>query len=317
MPVTGIFITHAPVVEQYKFRHISTGRISTIRATPDHPFYLQDSGSFVPIAQLSPANNLLNDKNEIIRIIRHEDHVTNRSARKYAFLPAQVYNLEIYKKHAFYAGSEKILVHNCTSHVDKMSTNTTHDNYPDFIPYNHISDNEVEEGGRMVRHLTKGQLSADSIEAILNRMGLGRRYMDMQSTAFYALPEAEYNFENDLLKVKFNGSVEKSSEQLGEIMGTAQEFKEAKTIFIINNGLGRPQQYSYEQYQSFINYFDTLAKHTDKNVIYNIQGDIYMLEKEGYPDTKILAMYDNNTGTIHPNGFEHANFIFARTIPGR
>ena len=330
MPVTGIFITHAPVVEQYRFRHISTGRISTIRATPDHPFYLQNSGSFVPVAQLSSAGNLLNSRNEIVRIICPADHTANCGTSRYTSLPAQVYNLEIYKKHAFYAGNEKILVHNCNS----PASSTYPASFTDVVTYNHIIMNREKQ-----LNLKIIKLSTASVNAILNKMAgdVG----DIGKTVYYNLPQEwtlcfshraremaqmfektgtleHITDEGELLAIiKDIEDIQdwegKNIKDIGDIMRTAQGFDDAKTVFIVNSGMNN--EYNTDgEYKIFTNSFKALANYIGKDVIFNLRGHIDSTPtwRPGHYIFVDLGFHDEEEGCFHSHDFREALSILVR-----
>ena len=331
MPVTGIFITHAPVVRQYKFRQVNTGRISTIMATPDHPFYLQDSGSFAPVSQLSSASNLLNNRNEIVRIICPAGRAANCGTSRYTPLPAQVYNLEIYKKHAFYAGNENVLVHNCNSPVSSTNYPVSFDG---FVTYNQIVMN-----GRKQLDLRPIQLSSASVNAILNKMTEDVR--DIGKTVYYNLPE-EWTFcfshkiweeeqittntgelekiaeEEELCStIGFKGILqdwkEKSIEDIGNIMSTAQDFVDAKTVFIVNSGMDTDYN-TDDEHGIFISSFKTLTNYIGKNVIFNLKGHISsaLSPTMGHFYFQDLGFYNQEAGRFYSHDFREALSILVR-----
>ena len=305
MPVTGIFITHAPEVGKYSFRHISTGHISTIRATPDHPFYVRNSNSFIPVARLSPASNLLNNRNEIIRIICPSDRAANCGVSRYTSMPAQVYNLEVYKKHYFYAGNEKILVHNCNSPVRSAQSDdrATPTESIKSLPYQYITGNENGEGSPLM----EGMVSHTSIQAALHSMDEDTNSLGM--AILYQLPDGEYRFNNNELSIEFN-STGKNPQQLGDIMRTAPKFEKAKTIIMINDGL-RSSIYKNHPgaYILFIDYFKALANDTDKDVIFNLEGLIGTNRKNKYPGVMEFGFYDTDTRQHYPDNFTNTRYM--------
>ena len=302
MPVTGIFITHAPGVGKYSFRHIGTGHISTIRVTPDHPFYLRNTDSFLPVARLSPASNLLNNRNEIIRIICPAGSTTHCGTSRYTSLPVQVYNLEIYKKHTFYAGSDRILVHNCTSPVHVYTDVTTPS---DAVKY--VACEKVEEAGGVL-HLTRDKLSISSARATLTSAEKSADHTE--KTVFYNLKEARYNFDSGSLMIEFNHSAGQSPEQLGKIMSTSQDFEKASMISIINDGLGEnPDDH---QCRLFAQYFKELANQTNKNVVYNLKGDINTSTGNKYAKSMVLGMYDSASNKFFVNNLRQTHYMSVR-----
>ena len=313
MPVTGIFITHAPKVEKYSFRHIGTGRISTIKATPDHPFYVRNSNSFIPVARLSPASNLLNNRNEKVKIICPTDQKKNCGSNIYTSLPVQVYNLEVYKKHSFYAGNEKILVHNCNPSVHSIqpdnSTVATED--MKVLPYHYITGEEVSSEDGVKHRLVEGYVSYGSIQAAVN--SIQERISGTEYTVLYRLPKSNYTFNSGTLMIKLNNSATKNPQQLGEIMRTAQNFERAKTIFVINNGLDNDIYKDYPAaYTLFINYFKALANDTDKDVIFNLEGRIRSSQKGEYSDIIEFGFYNIQSRRYYPNKFTNTHYMRVR-----
>ena len=112
VPVTGIFITHSFKVKRYQFKNDRTGRISELRATVNHPFYVENSGSFVPVSSVSSTDHLINNKHETVQLLCPAGHTMHCGTMVSGSLPMRVYNLESHKKHTFFAGSEETLVHN-------------------------------------------------------------------------------------------------------------------------------------------------------------------------------------------------------------
>ena len=53
-PVIGRFQRYAPIVKTYTFRNLTTGKISTVDATPNHPFYVKNKKAFVPSLRFAP-----------------------------------------------------------------------------------------------------------------------------------------------------------------------------------------------------------------------------------------------------------------------
>ena len=112
-PVIGMFKRYAPVVKTYTFKDLSTGDISTINATPNHPFYVKNKGKFMPIEGVAPTDQLINSSGQPIKLIcgkgqnSHCGKLYNTNGK-----PVPVYNLEVYQKHVYFIGKSKILVHN-------------------------------------------------------------------------------------------------------------------------------------------------------------------------------------------------------------
>lgn len=112
-PVIGTFKRYAPVVKTYIFKDLSTGEISTINATPNHPFYVKNKHEFVPIEDVEATDKLVNSRGQAIKLIcskgqsNHCGMLYNKNAK-----PVLVYNLEVYQRHIYFIGKANILVHN-------------------------------------------------------------------------------------------------------------------------------------------------------------------------------------------------------------
>ena len=299
MPVTGIFITHTVRVKQYKFRHVNTGHISTIRATPDHPFHLQKSRSFVPVSQLTSANSLLNNQNETIRIICPKGRTINCGLSGDNLLPAAVYNLEVYKKHAFYAGDKKILVHNCTPSLSVRSPPPA--NAPISIASKTVPYNRMHPPGP---RLKRTRLRIDSVNMVLSKMAEKMDINDLGRTAYYDWPDSVfYEFsENSPIMICSYPLYSRTLKprEIGDLMSTVREFRHAKTLFIANYGLS--ESYSSDEAAAFIQYFQVIANHTGKDVIFNLEGKIGSHEiKTAVIKYMEFGLEHEQTGIFCPN----------------
>ena len=109
--VTGIFKRHALNTVYYTFKDISTGEISGIHATPSHGFYLKNRRAFLPVGDITEKDTLITSSGNHVKLVNHRagtgetcDNITN--------IPVWTYNLEVLEKHVYFAGSDRILVHN-------------------------------------------------------------------------------------------------------------------------------------------------------------------------------------------------------------
>ncbi|WP_440682226.1 RHS repeat-associated core domain-containing protein [Cysteiniphilum halobium] len=119
-PVIGVFKRYAPIVNQYRFKDIRSGKITTINATPNHPFYVKNKEKFVPIEFINSHDILINEQGDSIQLVcddakRGCGERVNKDGK-----PVEVYNLEVYRAHYYYAGKSSIKVHNapCTVTLD-------------------------------------------------------------------------------------------------------------------------------------------------------------------------------------------------------
>ena len=109
--VTGLFKIHTFNVRKYILKNIDTGMISSIHTTPDHLFYLQNRQDFLPIKISTEKDTMITSNGNPIKLISCRGN-TSTTYKNKTNIPRLVYNLEIRKKHAYFVGSDKILVHN-------------------------------------------------------------------------------------------------------------------------------------------------------------------------------------------------------------
>ena len=120
-PVTGVFIRHVTNVSQYVLQSIKTGRISTVNATPEHRFYVSNRQAFIPISEVSLSDRLITDAGDKIRmiaVIRDGEQKQHNDKGDYSGILNTVYNLEVSKKHTYFAGNLRVFVHNPYGHLD-------------------------------------------------------------------------------------------------------------------------------------------------------------------------------------------------------
>ncbi len=111
-PVSGLFIRHVQTVKDYTFKNENTGEISHIHATPEHPFYVMEKHQYIPVSQLSSTDLLINSSGEKVAIICPKYKFHNCGKPYHQGQVTTVYNLEVYKKHCYFAGKAGIKVHN-------------------------------------------------------------------------------------------------------------------------------------------------------------------------------------------------------------
>ena len=117
-PVIGKFIRHVNDVRKYRFKNRTTGKISTVFSTPNHPFYVKNKGMFIPIETISPEDEMLQKDGQIMKMICSTPHGTGCGAHSGESM-VSVYNLEIAQKHTYFVGQDFILVHNqCRRHPE-------------------------------------------------------------------------------------------------------------------------------------------------------------------------------------------------------
>jgi hypothetical protein len=112
-PAIGTFKRYASMVKTYTFKDLSTGEVSTINATPNHPFYVQNKHKFVPIEDVAPSDQLVSAIGKKVRLIceggksSYCGDLYNKDGK-----PVVVYNLEVYKDHVYFVGESSMIVHN-------------------------------------------------------------------------------------------------------------------------------------------------------------------------------------------------------------
>ena len=109
--VTGVFKRHSFNVSKYTFKNVNTGKTSSLLATSNHRFYLKNRRNFLAIKNITKKDTLItSDGNSVKRV--YSDKNTGITDNDKTNSPALVYNLEIQKKHTYFVGYDRILVHN-------------------------------------------------------------------------------------------------------------------------------------------------------------------------------------------------------------
>ncbi len=112
-PAISLFVRHVLKARTYQFKNFNTEKISTISATPNHRFYVENHKAFVPIQNVSPKDNLISATGHKIHLLC-KGNKNSHCGVSYGVkgIPVEVYNLEIYQKHRYFVGKGQILVHN-------------------------------------------------------------------------------------------------------------------------------------------------------------------------------------------------------------
>ncbi len=112
-PVISLFVRHTQKVKTYQFKDFKTQKISSVSATPDHRFYVENYKAFIPIQDLSPKDNLISATGHQIHLLCKGNR-NSHCGVSYGMkgIPVEVYNLEIYQRHRYFVGKGQILVHN-------------------------------------------------------------------------------------------------------------------------------------------------------------------------------------------------------------
>ena len=112
-PIIGVYVHQTNDVRTYHFKD-KQGKISTIDATPVHPFYVKNLQAYLPISQVTDNMQLVGKKNEAIHLIcpRNKHQKCGLPYHKGKIIP--VYNIEVYQRHFYRVGHDAIKVHNPT-----------------------------------------------------------------------------------------------------------------------------------------------------------------------------------------------------------
>ena len=117
--VTGLFVRYTNQIKKYRFITVKKNKISEIKATPNHPFYVVNKRAFIPISKINPTKDIMvNNKGESIRLLCLHGHVKHCGINYHHELLVPVYNLEIFNAHNYFVGKNRILVHN--GYLDKQ-----------------------------------------------------------------------------------------------------------------------------------------------------------------------------------------------------
>ena len=113
--ITGLFARKSMNVRSYDFQSLQTGKISTVHVTTNHRFYVKNRNSFIPIADISCQDKLLDVRGNEARLVCSDKlfshHNEKRSTDGESII--SVYNLEVSGKHVYFAGKDSLLlVHN-------------------------------------------------------------------------------------------------------------------------------------------------------------------------------------------------------------
>ena len=110
--VTGIFLRHSINVITYTFQSMLTGQLSKINATPEHLFYVKNRHAWIPLYKITAGMILTDNHNQPIRLLCPDDQRGHCGMPLYPGKITTIYNLEVYKKHVYFAGRQALLVHN-------------------------------------------------------------------------------------------------------------------------------------------------------------------------------------------------------------
>ena len=123
--VTGVFKRHSVNVSLYIFHNVRTGKFFGIHVTPEHPFYAKNRQGFLPLESVTANDILMTGNGDNIKLVYSGRNIrTNRDNS--TGIPRLVYNMEVNKKHIYFAGRDKIMVHNtCLCGICGQQFNST------------------------------------------------------------------------------------------------------------------------------------------------------------------------------------------------
>ena len=127
VPVIGRVKRYAVDVNTYAFRDDVNGHVSYLNVTPEHLFYVRNRRAFVPISHVTTHDVLVGANGHGMHLIcsprQHHQCVLKSS---YSKKPVVVYNLELYRRHVYQVGTDRILVHNICINQLKHITRQLH-----------------------------------------------------------------------------------------------------------------------------------------------------------------------------------------------
>ena len=110
--VTGVFLRHSMNVRTYTFESIATGQLSKINATPEHRFYVKNRHAWIPLYKIEAGMIMTDKHNQPVRLLCSNDQRGHCGVPLHPGEITTIYNLEVYKKHVYFAGRRSLLVHN-------------------------------------------------------------------------------------------------------------------------------------------------------------------------------------------------------------
>ena len=135
--ITGTFKRHVNNVGSYTFKDLSTGKKEILHVTPNHLFYAKNRKRFIAVNQLGPTDEMITLSGHRVRLVCPGNKKNNCGAPRGKFNISTVYNMEVHQQHEYFAGGNKIYVHNVyvcaycrqklVSRGDRRSHLRTHD----------------------------------------------------------------------------------------------------------------------------------------------------------------------------------------------
>ena len=136
--VSGTFMHHVMAVKKYTFK-TATGNREKITVTPQHRFYVLNKRQFIPIKNITPTDRLITSSGKTASLI-HTECYPEKSCK--SDRPIAVYNIETNRKHTYFAGKNRILVHNGCSRLagavhtfKRMLSNRSYSNSRELVAH--------------------------------------------------------------------------------------------------------------------------------------------------------------------------------------
>ena len=126
--VIGQFKRHTINIKKYTFKNMTTGKTTTVNATPEHPVYVKNRAAFIPVDLLLSTDYLLSNAGHEIRLICPENRIQHCGTSLHNNIPLPVYNLEIDNNHTYFVSDIRLLVHNICDLAKKLR-----ENIPDLV----------------------------------------------------------------------------------------------------------------------------------------------------------------------------------------
>ena len=187
--VTGIFLRHSMDVRTYTFQSLTTGRLNKINATPEHPFYVTNLHTWMPLYKITPSMLLTDNHNNPVMLRCRGDRQYHCGVSLYPRKIRTVYNIEVYKKHAYHVGGLFLLAHNYGLTLESTG---------------HFSGIDTLES-MLIRKLAEPLLD-DSAQKIIRDLSEGERlYSDQKMAHMAFLKQAEKAAREHNLRMKSYG----------------------------------------------------------------------------------------------------------------
>ena len=211
-PVIGVFVHQTDDVHTYHFTN-KQDHISTIHATPNHPFYVVNLHAYVPIGRITNSMQLVGADEQPISLVcttwktKHCGRPYRKGRRTW------VYNVEVYQQHRYLVGRQRILAHNPCGKITAKDMGDYQLNPGELRegPFSPSTNGEVDNiklykfkayRGNHLPSNVKRSLSAWS-QAVVDENALARSAKGYANTILEKLGEPKAFLRNTLLSVAY------------------------------------------------------------------------------------------------------------------